>query len=95
MKCTHCGRTDSTSETDLEERVQSLRAKCTEFGFVVFSDEWVTTITTAALLDRAPGTIRNWLHQDRPLQPRKLHNRITYRLGDIAQMLIDAENTFD
>ena len=95
MKCTHCGRTDSTSEADLEERVQSLRAKCTEFGFVVFSDEWVTTDTAAALLDRAPGTIRNWLHQDRPLQPRRLRKRITYNLGDIAKMLIDAENIFD
>lgn len=94
-KCTHCCGTGLTPEADLEERVESLRSRCTELGHVVFLREWVTTNTAAALLNRAPGTIRNWLHQDRPLQPRKLHGRITYKLGDIAKMLIDAENSFD
>ena len=95
MSCQHCNGTGHAPKANLEERVAGLRARCTELEFIVSWDGFVTTNAAAALLNRAPGTINNWLHQDRPLHHRKLHGRIEYSLAGIAQMLIDAENTPD
>ena len=95
MECRYCRGTGSAPQAGVEELIASLKERCTELGFVVYWGGFVNTRATAALLNRAPGTINNWLHQDRPLHHRKLHGRIEYSLAGIAQMLIDAENTPD
>lgn len=95
MKCTQCNGTGHAPKADIEERIASYRARCTELEYIVSWDGWVDTYTVAALLNRAPGTIRNWRYQDRQLQGREMYGRVHYNLREIAQMTIDAENKFD
>lgn len=94
--CPHCSRPLSVSpQVQLDQKIEQLRVQCTDQGFVVTWDHYVTTRIAGALLSRSPGTISNWRYQDQPLPSRELHGRIEYSLIGIAQMLIDAENTFD
>lgn len=87
--CPTCGQPLPTDPA--EQMVERLREACRVLGSFVTWDGFVSERTAAHLLGREPGTLRNWRGQHRPLPFRKLHGRVEYQLGDLANLLVDAE----
>ena len=70
--------------------VAQLRAWCEEHGHHVTPDGAVYEDAAAAILDRAPGTLRNWRGAGGGMVPFHRHGRtgrVRYRLSDLAELL--------
>ena len=86
--CPYC---DGTGRAPSSDRLAELRAWCATNGHHVTPDGSVYEEAAAAILDRAPGTLRNWRVAGSPL-PYFRHGRtgrVRYRLTDLAEMLAD------
>lgn len=69
--------------------VDELRAWCAENGHYVTADGSVYEEAAAAILDRSPGTLRNWRSAGGPV-PFTRHGRtgrVRYRLSDLVAAL--------
>jgi hypothetical protein len=86
--CPNCGFCLDESDP-VAERVAQLRQACVAAGRWVSHDGRVHESTAAWLLDRAPGTLRNWRAQNAPLPFQKVRGRYSYALEDIARMQLD------
>lgn len=71
--------------------VGELRAWCRENGHHVTADGSVYEATAAAILDRSPGTLRNWRSSGAgsalPFYRHGRTGRTRYRLADLAELL--------
>jgi len=70
--------------------VGELRRWCREHGHAVLPDGSVYEEVAAAILDRSPGTLRNWRGRGGDQLPFYRHGRtgrIRYRLADLADAL--------
>ena len=86
--CHCCGQRLPDAEPP-PDPVAQLRAWCADNGHHVTADGSVYEHVAAAILDRAPGTLRNWRAAASPL-PYVRHGRtgrVRYRLTDLAAML--------
>jgi hypothetical protein len=82
--------------TEMQSRITQLERAARDLGFAVTVDGHVDERAAAALLNRSPGTLRNWRSQHRPLMFRRLggsRGRVTYPLTELARFLIEAEST--
>ena len=66
------------------ERVEAMRQWCSDRGVWLGPADDVSEQTAAALLGRAPETLRSWRGTDQRLPFRKSGGRIRYALSDIA-----------
>jgi hypothetical protein len=83
------------AEARQAELVAQIERFCRDNGLPVSWDGFINESTAARLLDRAPGTLRNWRGQHRPLTYRRLRGQVKYSLQNIAWVLIEAENIDD
>jgi hypothetical protein len=70
--------------------VEQLRRWCRENGHVVLPDASVYEDTAARILDRSPGTLKNWRGRGGDQLPFYRHGRsgrIRYRLTDLADAI--------
>jgi hypothetical protein len=92
-RCPHCGHL--LDADDHQTTVEDLRRTCRENGWGFPADR-VSEQTAARLLDRSPGTLRNWRSfGSRPLpysRPGSGRGRITYRLADVAEFMDRQDN---
>jgi hypothetical protein len=87
IECPRCAFRFRLADGD-EPTVEQLERACRERGLTVTVDGRVSESTTAMLVGRAPGTLRNWRNGAGPvLRHYKMHGRYTYRLTDIAAYL--------
>jgi hypothetical protein len=73
-----------------EDPVERLRRWCRENGHVVLPDASVYEDTAARILDRSPGTLKNWRGRGGDQLPFYRHGRsgrIRYRLTDLADAI--------
>jgi hypothetical protein len=83
--CPTCGQPIATEEPQ-ETTAASLLQWCRDRGYNVSADGSVVEDVAAAILERAPITLRNWRAQGRG--PRWRNNgRVRYRLVDLAAWL--------
>lgn len=87
--CPCCGQPMPTAEEAVARRVAELEAACLARGHIVTADGRVREHVAAELLARAPGTLRNWATSGGPLSVIRVAGRRTYRLTEVATMLID------
>jgi hypothetical protein len=71
------------------DRVAELRRWCRENGHAVLPDGSVYEQAAAAILDRAPGTLKNWRGRgdQLPFYRHGRSGRIRYRLTDLADAI--------
>lgn len=86
--CECCGRGVRPQADLLTEEVERLRQSCRAGGHLVTPDDRVREETAAALLGLAVGTLRNWAYSGGPLRFTKVAGRRTYRLDDLAALLL-------
>jgi hypothetical protein len=87
--CPRCGFRLQGDEPAVDP-VETLRAWCREHGHHITADGCVYEDTAAALLDRAPATLKNWRCAGAGLLPFRRHGRsgrVRYRLVDLAELL--------
>ena len=59
-------------------------------------DGWVDERTAALLLERVPGTLRNWRAGHQPLAYRRIggpRGRVMYNLQELARHLLESQST--
>lgn len=75
-----------------DDDIEQLRCWCQQHGYHVLPFDEVSEKTAAAMLDRAPETLRYWRGTDRRLPCRKTKAGWRYRLDDLAEFInSDAE----
>ena len=84
--CT-CGAHCDNADGKPRETVATLRAWCQERSLWVGLGDIVKEATAAALLDRKPGTRRNWLCGERPISFTRRRGGVVYALQEIADYL--------
>jgi hypothetical protein len=88
-RCPHCGHffeEDSPGGVTVDE----LKAFCRDRGIIVHAGDRVDERTAAIILDREPGTLRNWRLQARPLPYLRSglgRGRAYYRLSDLCEFM--------
>jgi len=90
-RCPHCGKLVDAQPDDL---IEQLRQWCRANGHPVFPGDRVSESTAAAILGRAPATLRNWRIQGGPIAAQRTgagRGRISYRLSDLAEHLESPE----
>lgn len=84
-----------THHDGLAELVAKLEQIARDAGCVVLRDGWVDERTAALLLERVPGTLRNWRAGRQPLAYRRIggpRGRVTYNLQELARHLLESES---
>ncbi|MGI0528006.1 helix-turn-helix domain-containing protein [Rhizobium giardinii] len=76
---------------DQTDTVSILRLACAERGIIPTADGRIGEYDAAALLGKAPQTLRNWRSGAGPLRCSRLGGRILYKIADLAAFL-DGEN---
>lgn len=84
--CPHCNGTGQVPDQD---PVAKLRAWCMENGHHISPDDSVYEEAAATILDRKPGTLRNWRTSGGPLPFHRSGRtgRVRYSLEDLAAFL--------
>lgn len=85
-----CKCCDGTGYAPATDPVAELRRWCAENGHAVAADGAVYEHVAAAILDRSPGTLRNWRARGGAQLPFYRHGRtgrVRYRLADLADAL--------
>ncbi|CAN7518297.1 hypothetical protein LJR235_003561 [Pararhizobium sp. LjRoot235] len=72
---------------DEADTVSMLRMACAERGMILTADGRVGENDAAALLGKAPTTLRNWRSGARPLRFSHLGGRVFYKITDLAAFL--------
>ena len=83
IPCPYCGGTGELPCTDIEAKVEELRAACIGAGIVVSALGNITEADAARLLDRAPATLANWRYAERPIPFRSVNGRVRSALTDL------------
>lgn len=66
---------------------EQLAEACRRAGLRVTPDGRISEAAAADLLGLAPGTVRNWRSQHRPLAYVRIGGRVTYRLETLAALI--------
>jgi hypothetical protein len=93
-RCPHCHGTGflPNGADDSEAR---LRQACEAMSIAVAWDGSVDEAGAAAILNRAPNTLRNWRMTGRPLEFERSGRLIRYRLAELARFIADGKNVDD
>jgi len=83
-------------QSRVSETATRLERWCREQGHFITADGAVYEETAALILDRKPGTLRNWRTDDAQVVPYYRSSRgarVRYRLADMAKV-IEAQRLF-
>lgn len=81
--CPTCGR--EFPRVNGEAALDRLQTACVGLGIAVSWDGTVSENDAAALLNRAPNTLRNWRMGNGPLLFERSGTRIRYQLSELAR----------
>ena len=89
--CPTCGQRLPTDQAAPADRVGQLRDWCVANGHHVGADDSVYEHVAALILDRSPGTLKNWRSSGAgsalPFYRHGRTGRVRYRLTDLAELL--------
>ena len=90
--CPNCGWRPPADEVALERKLEELRLACSRGGITIGLMGTVTESDAARLLDRKPGTLRNWRYGEGSLSFVMRNGRVRYALADLANWLIEHDD---